>query len=70
MELNGKAVDGIKYDQEEDTTPPKHRFSSKQQDKALKILEACKWKDTETLRALAASEGGLLSDELRCEACK
>ncbi len=37
--------------------------------KAAKILEACRWKDAETLRSLAASEGGLLSDELRRQAC-
>jgi TBC1 domain family member 20 len=70
MELNGKVVDGMKDEHEGDTVPRKSSPSSTQQAKAAKILEACKWKDTATLRALAASEGGLLSDELRRHACK
>ena len=70
MELNGKVVDGLKDEQQEDTQSRKSSFSSTQQAKATKILEACKWKDMKTLRALAASEGGLLSDELRRQACK
>jgi TBC1 domain family member 20 len=70
MELNGKVVDGVKDEQEEDTQSRKSGFSSTQQVKAAKILEACKRKDTKTLRALAASEGGLLSDELRRQACR
>ncbi|KAJ5052075.1 uncharacterized protein L3040_001835 [Drepanopeziza brunnea f. sp. 'multigermtubi'] len=36
--------------------------------KAAKILDACRWKDFEALRKLAASEGGLVSDEIRCQA--
>lgn len=70
MELNGKVVDGVKDEQEEDTQSRKSSLSSIQQVKAAKILEACKWNDTKTLRSLAASEGGLLSDELRRQACK
>lgn len=38
--------------------------------KATSILEACKWKDITTLRTLATSEGGLVSDELRRLACQ
>jgi hypothetical protein len=37
--------------------------------KATRILDACRWKDTEILRALATSEGGLVSDEVRRQAC-
>ncbi|CAL3969822.1 unnamed protein product [Diplocarpon coronariae] len=37
-------------------------------DKVTKILEACRWKDIETLREMAASEGGLISDEVRRQA--
>jgi hypothetical protein len=36
--------------------------------KATRILDACRWKDTEILRALATSEGGLVSDEVRRQA--
>jgi hypothetical protein len=37
--------------------------------KATTILEACKWKDIEGLRTLATSEGGLVSDDVRRQAC-
>ena len=37
--------------------------------KAATILEVCKWKDIETLRTLATSEGGLVSDDVRRQAC-
>ncbi|PSS25672.1 hypothetical protein M430DRAFT_134332 [Amorphotheca resinae ATCC 22711] len=36
--------------------------------KAKGILEACRWKDVETLRALSTSKGGLLSDDIRRQA--
>ncbi|PBP25984.1 GTPase-activating protein gyp10 [Diplocarpon rosae] len=36
--------------------------------KVTKILDACRWKDVETLRELAASEGGLVSDKVRRQA--
>lgn len=42
----------------------------KDNEKNAAILEACKWKDLESLRKLATSEGGLLTDELRRKACK
>ena len=37
--------------------------------KATAILEACKWRDIETLRTFATSEGGLVSDDVRRQAC-
>lgn len=37
--------------------------------KAANILDACNWKDVAALRTLAASEGGLVWDELRRRAC-
>ncbi|KAG4443771.1 hypothetical protein IFR05_000762 [Cadophora sp. M221] len=46
-------------------TPPAPKPHSA---KTLKILEACRWKDVEALRVLAASEGGLVSDEVRQQA--
>ncbi|KAF4637291.1 hypothetical protein G7Y89_g793 [Cudoniella acicularis] len=36
--------------------------------KASQILDACKWKDIEKLRALATSTGGLVSDHVRRQA--
>lgn len=39
-------------------------------EKTATILEACRWKDLESLRKLATSDGGLLNDELRRKACK
>lgn len=38
--------------------------------KSKQIEEACQWKDTQRLRDLAVSEGGLLSDDIRRRACR
>jgi TBC1 domain family member 20 len=69
MELNGKAIEGTEHKPELATLPRQPSFTAVQSRKAVSILDACKWKDTDTLRALASSEGGLLSDELRRQAC-
>jgi len=37
--------------------------------KVAEILDACKWKDLDLLRTLAASESGLVSDDVRRQAC-
>lgn len=37
--------------------------------KATQILAACRRKDVDALRAFSTSEGGLVSDEVRCKAC-
>lgn len=37
--------------------------------KAVKILDVCRAGDIETLRTLATSEGGLISDDVRRQAC-
>ena len=39
------------------------------EEKKGKIREACKWRDVQLLRELATSEGGLVTDDLRCIAC-
>lgn len=39
-------------------------------DKELLILDACRWRNLDQLRALAESPGGFLTDDLRREACK
>lgn len=38
--------------------------------KSKHIEEACQWKDTQRLRDLAVSEGGLMSDDIRRRACR
>lgn len=38
--------------------------------KSKHIEEACQWKDTQRLRDLAVSEGGLVSDDIRRRACR
>jgi hypothetical protein len=38
--------------------------------KVASILDACKWRDITTLRTLATSDGGLISDEVRRQACQ
>lgn len=47
------------------TKLPRHFHS-----KASQIEVACRWRDTQRLRDLAVSEGGLLSDEIRRKACQ
>ncbi|KAH7383735.1 rab-GTPase-TBC domain-containing protein [Cadophora sp. MPI-SDFR-AT-0126] len=49
-------------------SPPRPHVRTDYSAKTAKILESCKWKDIETLRLLAASEGGLVSDEVRQQA--
>lgn len=43
--------------------------SKKHNAKLASILEACKWRDIATLKTLATSEGGLVSDDVRRQAC-
>lgn len=38
--------------------------------KIAEILDACSWRDVESLKKLALSRGGLVNDELRCKACQ
>ena len=49
-----------------ETPPPK---PDPYEEKKGKIREACKWRDVQLLRELATSEGGLVTDNLRCIAC-
>lgn len=72
MEMNGTVADGVAPGPEikAESKPSTRASSPSPQDaKAVQILDACRWKDTETLRTLAVSEGGLISDELRRQAC-
>jgi hypothetical protein len=70
MELNGRAINGVDYKQDADQQPAQDSLSEASRAKTAKILRACDQKDTETLRLLAISEAGLISDELRCQACQ
>ncbi|POS85526.1 hypothetical protein EPUL_001192 [Erysiphe pulchra] len=56
-------------DIQKNSTPHiEYAHSEKYQDKVSRILIACKGKHLNTLRELAISEGGLVSDSLRCQA--
>jgi TBC1 domain family member 20 len=70
MELNGNTVGGKEHKPELATLSRQLSFTAAQKQKAIAIFDRCRWKDIDALRALATSEGGLISDELRCLACK
>jgi hypothetical protein len=69
MEPNGSAAEDKDKKPEVPRTPSVSPQRQKHDAKAAKILEACKWKDLEALRVLASSEGGLVSDHVRRQAC-
>jgi len=73
MEPNGRLVEdrGKPEDHPSDPTVSSPLpGSTKLHAKVVSILDACKWRDITTLRTLAASEGGLVSDEVRRQACQ
>lgn len=69
MESNGRVV----QEREEGSDASRALSASpariKLDGKVTRIRDACRWKDIETLRKLATSEGGLVSDEIRRQAC-
>jgi TBC1 domain family member 20 len=73
MEPNGRVVEETEKPEElpsnPDASSPPLR-SKESNAKVASILDACKWKDTSILRTLATSEGGLVSDEVRRQACQ
>jgi hypothetical protein len=69
MALNGTVTTGMKHGLGEKASSREVSLSALRHDKRVEVLDACRRKDTVTLRALAASEGGLLTDELRRQAC-
>ena len=69
MEFNGSPVEEREKLKEASRTPSPSPAAKKRNAKAAKILDACKWKDIQNLRVLATSEGGLVSDDVRCQAC-
>jgi hypothetical protein len=73
MDLNEKCEETSKQDSESTTPldiPSEESAPPVQHPKIASILLACESKDSETLRALATSEGGLVSDAVRRQACK
>jgi hypothetical protein len=71
MESNGKVPEeNEKVAEDISCSPPTPSPEQKRRNaKATTILEACKRKDIEALRTLATSEGGLVSDDVRRQAC-
>jgi hypothetical protein len=71
MEPNGKLseeTENLAGDASRSSSPAPEQ--KKRDAKAAEILEACKWKDIELLRTFATSEGGLVSDDVRRQACR
>lgn len=76
MESNGQPIKGEKSSQASSRTSSRSpSFTKKLKEpreytkKEVKILEACKWKDLEAIRELATSKDGLVSDDVRRQAC-
>ena len=53
-----------------DRTQGAHIADMARRTKIQDILDACRWKNTNELRSLAETDGGLLTDELRRKACQ
>jgi hypothetical protein len=70
LELNGKVIDSVECKQDAGLHPIQYNLSEAYCAKIAKILDACEWKDADTLRSLAISDGGLISDGLRRQACQ
>lgn len=68
--MDVKAVENKSDDKQESDTPlPPHQTQVVENSKVASILNACKAKDSEALRAFALSKGGLISDDVRRHAC-
>ncbi|KAE8450542.1 hypothetical protein EG329_006273 [Mollisiaceae sp. DMI_Dod_QoI] len=68
MEPNGRDAEEKEKLTASSRTPSPSPSRDSRNAKAAKILEACEGKDIETLRKLATSEGGLVSDDVRRQA--
>ncbi|QSZ34020.1 hypothetical protein DSL72_005600 [Monilinia vaccinii-corymbosi] len=75
MESNGQPIKGEGSSADSSRTSSRSpSYSTKLKEprepteKEVKILEACKWKDLETIRDLAISKDGLISDDVRRQA--
>jgi hypothetical protein len=71
MESNGKVPgENEKFGDDISRFPSAASPEQQRRDaKATTILESCKFKDIDALRTLATSEGGLVSDDVRRQAC-
>ena len=66
MEPDGFIADETKKRADLSSSPEGDKYDDA---KTSKIRDAIQWRDLETLRALATSEGGFVSDEVRRQAC-
>jgi len=69
METNGILPEQNEKARVPSRTPSPSPEEGARDAKAAKILDACKKKDIENLRILATSGGGLVSDNIRRQAC-
>jgi hypothetical protein len=73
MELNGRVFEETEKPEDLQSDPDVSSLplrSKERNAKVASILDACKWRDIPILRTLATSEGGLVSDEVRRQACQ
>ncbi|KAI9645408.1 GTPase-activating protein gyp8 [Ciborinia camelliae] len=75
MESNGQPIKGEKSSADSSRTSSRSpSYSTKLKEprepteKEVRILEACKWKDLDSIRDLATSKDGLVSDDVRRQA--
>jgi hypothetical protein len=69
MEPNGIALEENEKVKAPSRTPSPTPQEKARDAKAATILDACKGGDVNALRILATLEGGLISDEVRRQAC-
>jgi hypothetical protein len=73
MEPNGRVVEETEKPEDRPSDPDASSLplrSKESNAKVASILDACNWRDISILRTLATSEGGLVSDEVRRQACQ
>lgn len=69
METNGILPEENEKPSVSSRTPSPSPEERARDEKATRILNACKGKDIENLRILATTGGGLVSDHVRRQAC-
>ena len=69
MELNEKVSEEQPTTGGSSPAAPQRPHENGHSTKAIQILDACRRKDVDGLRALSTSDGGLVSDDVRCHAC-
>jgi hypothetical protein len=64
-----RSISSISSDKLEKSIPHVPKLTDDEAEKVELIQDACKWKDIGKLKALAASKGGFITDDLRRIAC-